>query len=175
MIHSIGGPGDTGILGIKGGKIETKNAVVLVKSACADITIDGAEMVSKSGVLIQSIINDDKNAAKVNGQKVSGIKAALKNMKLEGNIIHDDPDRPKIITFTDTTLKGKIKNASILLDGGSKWTATEDSNVTLLGTTDVKKIDAIKGVTITAAAGEGCTLKGIYSLAGGGTLKIKAD
>ena len=175
MIHCIAAATDIAKMEVRGGKITTEKAVFLIKSACADIVIEGAELLSKSGILIQSIINDDKDAAKVKGQKVPGIKATLKKMDLDGNIIHDDPDRSMSVTFNDVILKGAIKNASISLDAGSKWTASADSKVTLLGNIDVEKIDAIKGVIITAMAGEGCTLKGLYSLAGGGTLKIKAD
>ena len=41
-----------------------------------------------------------------------------------------------------------------------------------MGNIDVKSLDAPGGVTITAFAGEGCTLKGTYKLASGGTLNI---
>jgi len=60
-------------------------------------------------------------------------------------------------------------------NGGSKWTATADSRVTLVDIVDVKTIDAPNGVTITAVAGKGCTLKGTFKLASGGTLNVKAN
>lgn len=174
MMHCVmGTTSDKGTLNVNGGNIDTKDAVVLVKSDNADITIDGANMTSQNGTLIKSIINPDPYRTKVpDDKKVYGIKATLKNMTLQGNILHEDTERTMSLTFMSTSLTGKIENASIYLDPESKWTATENSKVTLAGSFDVSKIDAQSGVTITATAGEGCTLKGTYKLASGGTLNI---
>jgi hypothetical protein len=174
MIHSVmrSDPSEIGILEIMGGKIVTKEAVILVKSTNTDITLDGAKLSSESGLLIHSIINPDPYATKLEGQEVTGVRATLKNMTLEGDILHEDSERTMSLVFTDTSLKGAIQNASVSLDGVSKWTATVDSKVTLEGGIDVKSIDAPTGVTISAKAGKGCTLKGSYKLNGGGTLKV---
>lgn len=176
MIHNVmGSTAEVGELTIKGGKIATSNAVVLVKSANADITIDGAKLSSKNGDLILSVINDDSNATKVNGQKVAGIKANVKNANLEGNILHQDTDRTMSVAFTNASLKGAMKDVSLSLDANSKWTATADSKVTLVGSIDVAKIDAPAGITISAVAGEGSNLTGSYKLAHGGILRVKAN
>ncbi len=175
MIHSVmrSDPTEIGILEIKGGKIATEDAVILIKSANADITLDGAQLTSKSGVLVRSMINTDPYATKPGDKQVPGIRVTLSNMALEGDILHEDTQRTMSLAFTDTKLKGAIKNASVSLDAGSNWTATADSTVTLNGNADVSSLDAPAGVTITASAGKGCTLKGSYNLAGGGTLNIK--
>ena len=68
-----------------------------------------------------------------------------------------------------TTLKGAIKDAVITLDGSGKWVATADSNVTIDGSVNVSQIDAPKGVTINAIAGE----EGTFTLSSGGTLILK--
>jgi hypothetical protein len=94
-------------------------------------------------------------------------------MTLEGDILHGDTKRTMTLTFVDTSLKGAIHNATVSMDGGSKWTATADSMVTLEGNVDVSSLDAPVGVTITATAGKGCTLSGTYKLAGGGKLTVK--
>jgi len=174
MIHSVmrSDPSEIGILEIDGGKIVTKEAVILVKSTNTDITLDGAELASESGLLIHSIINSDPNATKLEGKKVTGVRATLKNMTLEGDILHEDSERTMTLVFTSTSLKGAIQNASVSLRGESKWTATVDSKVTLEGDVDVSNIDAPAGVAISATAGEGCTLKGSYKLAGGGELRV---
>lgn len=174
MMHCVmGTTSDKGTLNITGGSIDTKDAVVLVKSDNADINIDGTTMTSQNNILIKSIINPDPYRTKVtDGEKVYGIKANLRNMTLQGNILHKDTERTMSLTFMNTSLTGKIQNASIYLDPESKWTATENSKVTFAGSFDVSKVDALNGVTITAAAGEGCTLKGTYKLASGGTLNI---
>jgi hypothetical protein len=69
MLHNVGGnPAEVGVLEIKGGKIVTQKPVILVRSASPEITIDGTELASTSGVLIQSVINPDPHAARVKGQ-----------------------------------------------------------------------------------------------------------
>jgi predicted ABC-type transport system involved in lysophospholipase L1 biosynthesis ATPase subunit len=68
-----------------------------------------------------------------------------------------------------TTLKGAIKDASIKMNRLSKWIATADSNVTIIGDVEVSQIDAPAGVTITAIAGE----SGTHKLANCGTLILK--
>lgn len=47
-------------------------------------------------------------------------------------------------------------------------TATGDSTVCLVGDVKETQIDAAVGITIQAVAGEGCGLKGEYTLASGG-------
>jgi hypothetical protein len=174
MMHSVmrDDPSEIGILEIKGGKFTAKNDLLLVKSTNADISLEGVEMKSEKGVLLHSVINDDTMATKLKGQKVTGVRATLKKMTVEGNIIHEDTERTMSVALSGTSLKGCIKNASISLDSGSKWTATADSKITLVGNAAVSTLDAPAGVTITAVAGKGCTLKGTYKLAGGGTLNI---
>jgi len=69
-----------------------------------------------------------------------------------------------------TTLKGAIKDASIKMNRLSKWIATADSSVTLIGDVDLSRIDAPTGVTITAIASQ----SGTHKLASCGTLILKA-
>ncbi|MDS0526018.1 hypothetical protein NNC19_10035 [Clostridium sp. SHJSY1] len=173
MLHCVmGSTSDKSTLNVNGGNIETDDSTILVKSHNADITIDGSNIVCKNGVLIKSIINSDENRTKVpTGEKVYGINTMLKNMRLEGDILHEDTERTMSINLVGTTLKGKIKDASINIDANSKWTATADSNVTLVSS-DISKIDAPTGVTITAKAGSDCTLSGSYTLASGGILNV---
>jgi hypothetical protein len=73
------------------------------------------------------------------------------------------------VYLESTTLKGAIKDASISMNRLSKWTATADSNVTIVGNVDLSQIDAPAGVTITAVASE----KGSYKLASCGILILK--
>ncbi|MGC3979749.1 MAG: hypothetical protein QM808_00635 [Steroidobacteraceae bacterium] len=193
MIHGPG-PDFTRIatLEIKGGKLATKEAVVLVKSHNADIVMDGVKLAPKSGVLLQSVINDSKRSAMARWlasdksttpatSPITGVRATFRNMSMSGNIVHDDTMRTMTLNLAGTTFKGAvtgsiytITDVSIALDASSKWTATKDSRVTLMGGTDVKAFDAPKGVTITAIAGKDTTLKGSYKLPSGGTLTVKA-
>jgi hypothetical protein len=178
MIHVVGGaPTEVGKLTIKGGSAESGEAAIYIKSANADITLEKARLTSKTGMLIQSIVNEDANRTKVNGQKVPGIQVTLKDEKLEGNISHEDTERGMTLNFKGSTLKGTIKNASLTLDAGSKWTATGNSTVTLLGKVKVAtNLDAPSGVTITAVAGKDSLLNdGSYNLSSGGVLIVGAN
>jgi hypothetical protein len=126
-------------------------------------------MASESGILLKSAINDDPNATKTKGEKVYGIRANLRGMDVAGDVVHEDTDRNMYLTLQSTTLKGAIKDAIITLDGASRWTATADSTVTIDGSVNVSQLDAPKGVTINAMAGE----EGTFTLSSGGTLILK--
>jgi hypothetical protein len=174
LIHNVGSASEVGTLKVCGGEIETKKAAILVKSANAEILVDGAKIKSGAGVLLKSAVSVDPNAAaaaKPKG-KVYGIHATLRNMDAVGDILHDDKENRGMTVYLEaTTLKGAIKDASIKMNRLSKWTATADSNVTIVGDIEVSQIDAPAGVTITAVAGQ----SGTYKLAGCGTLILKAS
>lgn len=171
MIHCVMGlPVEVSTLKVTGGDIVCKKPAVIIKSQNAIINFDSVKMASECGILVKSIWNDDPNATKTKGQKVYGIHAAFKDMDIAGDIVHEDPDRTMSVYLESTTLKGAIKDAYLTMDGASKWQATAYSKVTLTGSVDVEQFDAPKGVTIVAVASE----NGIYRLASGGTLVVKA-
>ncbi len=175
MVHNVMGMNsEVAQIGIKGGTIATDAAVILVKSANTYIEINRAKLFSKAGILIHTMLNDDPNATRVKeGETVYGIKAALENMTLEGDFVHEDKGRTMALAFIDTTLKGAITGGVyVSFDAGSKWMATDESAVVLVDITETSKIDAAAGVTIKATAGEGCTLMGTYQLTTGGTLVV---
>jgi hypothetical protein len=173
LIHTVTGKaGDVAQLQIVGGSISSPDATVLVRSANADIVFDHAKLLPANGDLILSVVNDDPFATKMNGKKVHGIVATLKDENLTGNLVHLDAEHPMAVNLVHSTLKGEIKDISLSLDGQSKWIATADSKVTLVGKIAVTSIDAPTGVTITARAGQGCLLRGSYKLADGGVLNV---
>jgi len=170
MIHCVMGmPAEVSTLKVTGGEITCKSPAVIVNSQNAIIDFDGVKMASESGILLKSAINDDPNATKTKGEKVYGIRANLRGMDVAGDVVHEDTDRNMYLALQGTTLKGAIKNAVITLDGASKWIATADSTVTIDGSVNVSQIDAPKGVTINAMAGE----EGTFTLSSGGTLILK--
>jgi hypothetical protein len=174
LIHSIGSPSEVGTLKVSGGEIACKSPVVLVKSANAEIKFDGVNVTSQSGVLIKSVISVDPQAAKAantKGQKIYGIQATFKDMDVAGDIDHtvDKENRTMTVYLDCTTLKGAIKEAQVSLNSRSKWIATGNSNVTLIGDVDVSQIDAAAGVIVNAIAGE----SGTYDLESGGKLILK--
>jgi hypothetical protein len=176
MIHSVmrSDPSEIGILEIRGGKIVSEDAVILVKSANADITLVDSRLTSKKGVLIHSVVNPDPYATKLEGREVTGIRATFKEITLGGDILHEDSQRTMSLVFMDARMAGAIQNATVFLDSACKWTATTDSKITIEGRVDVSNFDAPPGVNIKAVAGKGCQLKkGYYKLAGGGKLIVK--
>ena len=183
----------TADLRIKGGHYRTRNASLLVLSANADIDLDGVDLQPADGVLLRSEINpskrqpllrwllDPKKAEDIRTGPITGIHLALRNMTATGNIEHADTTRPLAIDLTGTTLKGSvtgsvwtITDVTLRMGAGARWSATADSRVTLLEATDAGAFDAPPGVTITAIAGKGTTLKGRYTLATGGVLIVKS-
>jgi hypothetical protein len=174
LIHNVGTASDVGTMKVYGGEIETKKAAILVKSANTEILVQGAKIKSEIGVLLKSSTSLDPNAASAAKptMKVYGIHATFKDMDVEGDILHDDKENRGMTVYLEaTTLKGAIKDASIKIDRLSKWTATADSNVTIVSEVEVSQIDAPAGVTITAIAGQ----RGTYKLASCGTLVLKAS
>jgi len=73
------------------------------------------------------------------------------------------------VYLESTTLNGAIKDAYITMDAASKWIASGNSSVSIVGDVNVSQIDAPKGVTINAVASE----SGTYTLPSGGTLILK--
>jgi len=176
LMHSIGGPEELSYLKVTGGEIKSKSPVVLTKSCNADIHFDGVKMTSESGILLKSSISVDPAAAEASStepKNVYGIQATFKDMYVEGDIDHslDKDHRDMMVYLEATTLNGAVKYAFVSIDPRSKWVATADSNVTIIGEIDLSQIDAPAGVTITAIAGE----SGTYKLSSGGTLILKAS
>ncbi len=173
LMHSVMGKvTDIGVISVYAGKHTADNAVILVRGANADITVDSAKLTSKKGVLLQAIVNQDSFATKVTG-RAPGIRALFRNTNLAGDILNEDNQRGMTITLVSTNLKGAIHGASIKIDASSKWTATSDSEVILTDNSDLARISAPKGVTVKATAASGSSLPGgARKLAGGGTMLV---
>ena len=175
LIRGGGVPGHVGTLSVTGGDIACKSAGILVKSANANILLDGVKFNSESGILLKSATDLDPDfalAAHTKGEKVFGIHATLRNMDVTGDVVHteDMDNRSMTVYLEGTTLRGAIKDAAISMNRFGKWVATSDSNVTIVGEVDVSQIDAPAGVTISAVASQ----SGTYKLASCGTLILKA-
>ena len=158
---------------IVGGEWDVAEALFFVKSENVYLKLDGAKV--KTGkYLLHSVVNEDDAATKVPEDmklKVYGVNAVIANGDYSGDIIHEDTDRTMNVTIENATLTGVIEDAYISL-AGSKWIATGDSSVCLMGNVEASQIDAAAGITVRAVAGEGCTLSGEYALASGGKLVV---
>lgn len=175
MLHGIRGHHTEVTEGhIVGGDWNVDEALFFVKSENVYLKLDGAKV--KTGkYLIHSVVNDDDAATKVPEDmkcKVYGVNAILANGDYVGDIIHEDTDRTMNLTIQNASVKGVIEDAYVKLDG-SRWFATGDSHVCLVGAAEASQMDAPEGITIYAVAGEGCGLMGEYALASGGKLVVK--
>jgi len=148
----------------------------LVKSHNAYIGLDNTAIESKSGVLVQSVLNDDDHATRVEEDETElyGIKISIRKSDLRGDILHEDDQRTMSVKLTDAALAGAVQNAYITFSGASKWTATGDSTVCLVNVTDVTSIDALPGVTIRGVRGKDTSLAGAYELPSGGKLVMES-
>jgi len=170
LSHCVtGSPTEIATLNVTGGEITCKKPAVLIRSHNVDINFDGVKLVTESGILIKTMVNPDPNATPTDGLKVYGVHATFKDMDVAGDIIHEDPARVMSVDLKSTKLKGAINNAYVTIDATSKWTATANSSITIVGSFNGSQIDAPKGVTITAVAGQ----SGTYTLGSGGTLILK--
>jgi hypothetical protein len=79
---------------------------------------------------------------------------------------------PAVLVQNRSMPKGAIQNASLTIESSSKWTATSDSSVVLVGTITPTDIDAPSEVTILVTAGKDCPLKGAYKLANSGIMNV---
>jgi hypothetical protein len=174
MLHGVRGHyTETTECHIVGGDWDVGEALFFVKSENVYLKLDGAKV--KTGkYLIHAIVNDDEAATKVPDDmkgKCYGVNAILANGTYVGDVVHEDTDRTMNVSLLNASLQGTITDAYIQLIN-SRWTATGDSAVCLVGKTAVESMDALAGVTICAVAGEGCSLQGQYTLASGGKLVV---
>ena len=174
MIHSVMGKGpEIGVLAIKGGSYRSDSDAILVKSANADIDIDGAKLQAGNGILIHSVVNDDRFATKVAGQPVTGVRVTLRNLDVSGDVVHADGERHMQLHLLRARLKGAIHNAELTLDANSHWDATANSQVLLTAPLRPAQLSAPTGVVIDAVAGADGPSAGRYPLRGGGVLLVR--
>ena len=89
-------------------------SLALIRSMNADLTFDGAETKAENGVLLQSVVTYDPPSASgyltpEQGSSVPGISAMFLHGSYDGDILHQDYQRPMFITIgEDGILTGKM-------------------------------------------------------------------
>lgn len=167
---------DVGLIAVEGGGLVCNDAVFLAKSTNVDIYVKEAELESKSGVLLKTMITDDEHYYQIRskGGACYGIQATFEETELNGDMLCEDTERKTCISLVNSILTGKITGSpSFALYGDSKWLATADSTVVLTGPINLKSIDACRDAVITAISEKGCGLHGEYVLNSGGKLILK--
>ena len=91
----------------------TKGSVVVVKSTNAQITLDDCRLIPDSkgtGYLIQTVMgnNTESMLAVPDGETSPGIAVVMKNMKVEGDIAHEDYQRDFALELNEAEFTGAI-------------------------------------------------------------------
>ncbi|KHS43852.1 hypothetical protein NJ75_03472 [Novosphingobium subterraneum] len=133
---------------IANSNVVARGSALLVKSANANIAIASSKVASAKNVLLEVRKNDDANATKTNGKPVPGVLLTVTNSELEGGIIDTDPDRTTMVVLDHASLTGALKDVTLAIKGGGKWTANGNSVVTAADSATLGAIDATAGVTV---------------------------
>ena len=91
----------------------TKGSVILVKSTNAEITLDACELLADengTGYLIQTVISNDTSSgfAVPESESYPGISAVIKDMKVSGNIAHEDYQRDFSLDLVSSEFTGAM-------------------------------------------------------------------
>jgi hypothetical protein len=158
---------------MKGGSLTAeKGPLFYVTNAQGEITLSGAAVTAKSGVLVDASAGQWGNAGSNGGAAVFNAE----NETLKGDLECDSTSSITAKLTKATTLTGAVKGAAITLDSSSKWIVTGDSTITELNDTDGVKGDKIvnivgNGHTVTYDKSQAANLGGkTYTLANGGRL-----
>jgi hypothetical protein len=113
MMHT--GTGGGRLVIEKGSKFNTGDTVIQVKGRGTDILVDGAILNTESGVILQSMANDDPFFVAGMGDTMGAkgyskdVNAVFKNTVLEGDIINTyTAVSPVNVTFENATITGAI-------------------------------------------------------------------
>ncbi|MCR5785970.1 MAG: hypothetical protein K6G40_10070 [Eubacterium sp.] len=151
MIHNVMGiPEEIACVAVDGGDISTGEEAFYLKSCNSHISIRGAKIHSRKGILARAIVNDDECKTDTMGKDVFGNNMIIADSELCGDIINDDDERVLSVYLTGTKLEGGLNNVHLSLDESSRWFADKDSVVAITSETYKNQIDAAAGVTIKA-------------------------
>ena len=168
LVHNVNGqPEETGSLEARNCNIRSRKELVLCRSENLDLYFEKSELYSETGVILRSELNDDP-AHTIPSDHPYGIHAVFEEMKLEGDVIHEDPERPMFLDLRKVHMTGAVKGANVSMDAESFWYAPADSEVTFISDIFLNQIDAPEGVVIRACAGR----PGEFTLHSGGTLIV---
>lgn len=161
-------------LNIYQSEIETDGDALLVTGTNAHIEVRGSKLYAKSGVILRGKSNQkDPMTTKINpGEPLYGIKAIFTDMDVNGDFIHEDPDRAMILFFTHAHITGAINGAAVKMDPATTWFSPKDSAICLTQSIDLGQVDAPDGVTITITCPDMAALDG-KKLPSGGILAVK--
>ena len=140
-------------------------SVILVKSANADIVLDGAVITADrkgTGALIHTVINNDTMfMTKVpDGTTYPGVKVSMTGMKAEGDILNEDYQRDMHLFLKGSSLTGKIISGTV-----GSWNALCREKGFESYMIDPDGYKAVHGVNLTLDSGSVWNVTGDSTLA----------
>lgn len=100
----------------KGSVFTTEEAVIQLKSVSPTIVVDGAKLFSRSGLILQAMINDDPNEQQAAAARAAGNLAGPPPGR-QWKFSTADGDNDIDATFRHVSLKGDFVNAMTALSG----------------------------------------------------------
>ena len=94
----------------------TNGAAVAISCHNGSVTFDNCEVKSRTGVLVQSFYSHDTMASgifPVDGAEYEGDSVTIKNMKAEGDILHEDWMRKMVVSIENAELTGKVMGTTL--------------------------------------------------------------
>ncbi len=125
---------DVGMIEMHGGSLICEDIGILAKSTNVDVYLSGVDFQSKCGTLVKVMETDDEfyHTTRSHGPACYGVQITFEQMKLNGSLRNEDPERKVIFTLSETTLTGcMIGNPTVRLLNGAAWLAAGDSEITL--------------------------------------------
>ena len=159
---------DIGTISLFDSDLTSVGPMFRCKSTNADIYLKNCKITAKDGVILETLLTDDSFYYQTRSHEEDeyGVQFTFEAMELFGDMNCLDPERKTCINLVDTAVTGGIQGyPQLQLTESSSFTATRDSEITIIGSMD--GIDAAVGVTI-SAKGSGETV----TLPSGGTLRF---
>lgn len=159
---------DIGTIRMKDCDLTSKGPMFRCKSTNVDMYLKNCRITGTDGVILETMLTDDAHyyQTRTHSEDEYGVQVTMEEMELFGDFNCLDPERKTCLNLVDTAITGGIAGyPQLRLTEGSTFTATKDSQITLIGSAE--GLDAAAGVTITAK-GQGEDA----SLPSGGVLKF---
>lgn len=159
---------DIGTIRITDSHLTSHGPMFRCKSTNADIYLKNCTLDCTDGVLVETMLTDDAHyyQSRTHGNDEYGVQITMEDMELSGDFLCMDPERKTCLNLVHTTITGGIQGyPQFRLTEGATFTATRDSQITLVGSPD--GLDAAPGVTI-EVKGQGRST----TLPSGGTLQF---
>ncbi len=119
------------------------------KSTNVDIYLKRCTLTASEGVILETMLSDDEfyYQTRTHGPDEYGVQVCMEQMTLSGDFKCLDSERKTCLNSVHSSITGGILGyPQLSLTGGSTFTATKDSEITLIGSAE--GLDAAAGVTI---------------------------